>query len=238
MTEQQRSRDYYDTFSHIYEAERHEGYHRWLDERTVALLRRHVTGKDVLEVGCGTGLLLRDVAKNARRAVGVDLSHGMLKPSHERGLDVIQGSATSLPFADQSFDVVYSFKVLAHVPDLAMAMSEMARVLRPGGLAICEFYNKHSLRYAIRRLRPAGQIGAGTTEEDVHTRFHGASELLALMPPSLKLEKTAGLRVATVFPQVFKLPGVGPVWERLEDGLAKTPLHRLAGFLILMLRRI
>ena len=232
MTQHQ-TRRYYDTFSEGYENERHHGYHRWLDTRTVALLRPHATGRRVLEVGCGTGLLLQDVAPVAEQAVGLDLSHGMLTVARRRALDVVEGSATALPFGEDAFDVVYSFKVLAHVPDLPLALRELARVTRPGGVLILEFYNKHSLRHAIRLIRPAGKVGHATTEDDVYTRFHTQAELLAMMPPDLSLERVDGLRIATMVPKLFALKRV----EALEDRLSASPLRRFGGFLILTLRK-
>ena len=232
-----RSRRYYDTFSEIYEAERHRGYHRWLDTRSSALLRPHLPGARVLEVGCGTGLILREVAPMAKHAVGLDLSFGMLSPAQQRGLDVVQASATEIPFADGVFDLVYSFKVLAHVPDIATAVREMVRVTRPGGRLLLEFYNRASLRYVIRRLRRPGHVGPGTTEEDVFTRFDSLRELEALLPAGARLTGVEGLRVATLAPQLFKLPGIGPWWERLEDALSRSPLKRLAGFLVLVIEK-
>ena len=231
------NRRYYDTFATIYEKHRHDGYHRWLDTRTIELLTPAVTGRDVLEVGCGTGLLLKDVATVARHATGLDLSHGMLRAAHERRLNVVQGSATQLPFADASFDVVYSFKVLAHVPDLAAAFAEMARVTRPGGRLFLELYNKQSLRYLVRRFRPAGAVGQGVDEKDVFTRFYDLAELRAMLPASVSLERTHGLRVATLAPQPFRWPVVGSLWARVEDALSASPLHRYAGFLVLELRK-
>ncbi len=231
------TRRYYDTFSERYEAHRHAGYHRWLDTRTVALLRPHVEGRRVLEVGCGTGLLLREVATDAKDAVGLDLSQGMLGLAASRGLRVLQGSATALPFEDHTFDLVYSFKVLAHVPDLEGALREMARVTRPGGRLVLEFYNRDSLRHVIRRVRPAGTVGHQTTEDDVYTRFHGLDELRSLLPPELMIERTHGLRVVTLVPQAFAVPMLGDWVARLEDALSASPLHRLAGFLVLSLLR-
>ncbi len=55
------------------------------------------------------------------RARGVDLSPGMLHKAQARGLDVVLGSATALPFEDNQFDVTCSFKVLAHVPVIELA---------------------------------------------------------------------------------------------------------------------
>ncbi len=236
MSETQ-SRAYYDDFATHYEAERHDGYHRWLDERSVGLVADLALSSRVLEVGCGTGLILREVDPLAAHAVGVDLSHGMLDVARQRNLRVVEGSADALPFADGAFDLVYSFKVLAHVPNLPRALEEMARVTRPGGHLVLEFYNRHSLRYAIRRLRRDGRIGDDKTEADVYTRFHSLSELKAMLPSTVALIRTEGLRVATVLPRLFRVPFVGGAWARLEDTLSASPLHRAAGFLVLVLQR-
>lgn len=234
----ERSRDYYDTFSTIYERERHHGYHRWLDERSVALVRDFARAGRVLEVGCGTGLLLRRVAPLASEAVGLDLSHGMLSVARERALRVVGGSASRLPFRSGAFDLVYSFKVLAHVPDIREAVREMVRVTRPGGRLVLEFYNRRSLRYLVRRLRPAGRVGPQTTEDDVYTRFDALDELRALLPTGTRLLRVEGLRVATVAPQLFRVPGLGRLWAGLEDVLSRSPLRRFAGFVVLVVEKV
>src|SRR5690242_18527125 len=111
------NRSYYDAFAERYEARRGEndpgGYHGLVDELETEFVRRFADRRSVLEVGCGTGLLLRRIAGFAAATRGVDLSPGMLEKARERGLDVVEGSATALPFADESFDVTCSFKVLA-----------------------------------------------------------------------------------------------------------------------------
>jgi ubiquinone/menaquinone biosynthesis C-methylase UbiE len=56
----------------------------------------------------------------------------------------VRGDAERLPFADSSFDAVYSYGVLNHTPDTAGAVNEIRRVLRPGGLAIVGLYHRHS----------------------------------------------------------------------------------------------
>src|SRR5690606_41665954 len=91
-------------------------------------VRQFGAGGDVLEVGCGTGLVLSRIREFAREARGVDLSPGMLELARERGLDVVVGSATALPFPDAAFDVTCSFKVLAPVPAIEQALTETARV--------------------------------------------------------------------------------------------------------------
>jgi len=99
-----------------------------------------VADRDVLEVGSGAGQCSRWVRGRGGRAYGLDLSHRQLQHSRrideDSGLRVpsVLGTATDLPFADASFDVVFcSFGALQFVADLADAVAETARVLRPGG---------------------------------------------------------------------------------------------------------
>ena len=158
------TRAYYDEFSVRYEAERRpnrpDGYHALIDDLEVELVERYGRGGDVLECGVGTGLLLERFARFAKSARGIDLSPGMLDGARARGLDVREASVTSIPFDDASFDVTCSFKVLAHVPEIGRALAEMARVTRPGGVVLAEFYNPLSMRGLVKRLGPAGAISA------------------------------------------------------------------------------
>jgi SAM-dependent methyltransferase len=95
----------------------------------------------ILDAGCGTGGNLEWLARYAGggRVVGIDLVATALdfcrKRTHER---LAQASATDLPFADESFDLVTSFDVLVQIPEFGAderAMREMFRVLKPGGIA-------------------------------------------------------------------------------------------------------
>ena len=98
------------------------------------------TGLDVLEVGSGAGQCSRWVRTHGGRGFGLDLSHRQLQHSlrldEETGVAVpsVRGTATALPFAAGSFDVVFcSFGALQFVSDIDEAVAEVARVLRPGG---------------------------------------------------------------------------------------------------------
>src|SRR4051812_30104674 len=161
------NRAYYDDFAGWYERERHLPYHRMIDDLEVELVERYATGKHTLEVGCGTGLILDRVARFASVAQGIDLSGGMLAKASARGLHVGQASATCLPLGDATVDVAYSFKVLAHIPDIAGAMREMARVVRPGGFVLAEFYNERSVRRLVKAMKPPSAVSATTNDEHV-----------------------------------------------------------------------
>ena len=122
------NRSYYDDFAAWYERERGSGYHRLIDDLELDLVRRYGAGRRVLEAGCGTGLLLERTAQFASYAAGVDLSAGMLARARDRGLDVVQGSITSLPYPSASFDLAYSVKVLAHIEDIETALGAITPI--------------------------------------------------------------------------------------------------------------
>jgi ubiquinone/menaquinone biosynthesis C-methylase UbiE len=155
-----------------------------------------------------------------------------LQNSLQRGLDVSMASIIHLPFKDDSFDTVYSVKVLAHVPDLREALSELGRVVKPGGFVIPEFYNKWSLRHIIKISRPGLKISPVTTDKEVFTRYYSLSEIRALVPTNLKLVHIGGVRIASLIPQFFNVPILGDAMERIERIFSTSPLRRFGGFAI------
>lgn len=230
------NRQYYDAFSAEYERERGQndpgGYHELLDELEAGYVQRFAQGRDVLEVGCGTGLVMLRLRQFARSVRGVDLSPGMLAKAKERGLDVTLGSATELPFETDSFDVACSFKVLAHVPDIEKALSEMARVTRPGGVVVAEFYNPFSLRGLVKRLGPAGKIAQSANEHDVYTRFDSPARARALTPSGCVFAGARGVRIAIPSAKLMKNPLGRRLFRAAEHALCDTPLKNLAGFYV------
>ena len=235
------TRAYYDEFAEAYEAHRdgHDpgGYHDLVDELEVALVERYGRGRDVLEAGCGTGLLLRRIALFARSARGIHLSEKMIAKARARGLDVTQGSATKLPFADASFDVACSFKVLAHVEDVRTALAEMARVVRPGGHVLAEFYNPVSLRGLAKRLGPSGAISRKTNESAVYTRFDPPWRIGALRPHGTRVVASRGVRILTPFAGALGVPILGALLRKGERLFCDSPLRYLGGFWIAVLEK-
>lgn len=236
------TRAYYDEFSHGYERHRlpndPHGYHALIDDLEVRLVERYGRGRDVLECGSGTGLLLARFAEFARSAKGIDLSPGMLAHAKARGLDVREGSVTALPFDDASFDVTCSFKVLAHVPDIALALSEMVRVTRPGGVVLAEFYNPLSFRGLLKRFGPAGKISGQTKEDAVFTRFDPPWVIARVVPAAARLESAYGVRILTPTAAAMKVPGLRSILRGAEHKLADSPLSFFAGFYVAVLRRV
>lgn len=238
---QDSNKRYYDAFSSGYERHRGKndpgGYHELLDELESEYVERFGTGGDVLEVGCGTGLVLGRIREFARSAKGVDLSPGMLEKARERGLDVAEASATALPFEDESFDVTCSFKVLAHIPDIEGALSEMARVTRRGGYVLAELYNPHSLRALVKRYGPAGKVAADAHEKDVFLRFDSPERAKALTPKGCEFVGARGIRIVTPTAHFMRVPLLRQGLRQLERMLCDSPLKAFGGFYVATYRK-
>jgi 2-polyprenyl-3-methyl-5-hydroxy-6-metoxy-1,4-benzoquinol methylase len=88
----------------------------------------------VLEVGCGMGNFAERLAREmSAKVVATDLSPRMVELARERGLDARVADVQELPFDDGEFDCVVANAMLYHVEDVDRALSELARVLEPGG---------------------------------------------------------------------------------------------------------
>jgi len=87
----------------------------------------------VLEVGCGPGEAAERIAASGADVEALDSSERMVELARARGVAARVGDVQELPFADASFDAALAAWMLYHVPDVERAISELARVLRPGG---------------------------------------------------------------------------------------------------------
>lgn len=89
------------------------------------------TNDRILEIGCGRGFLTREVQRIAPATIGTDLNAEAVTNGVTGGLRVMD--ARALDFPDATFDKIYSFHAIEHIPNLAGAFAEMDRVLKPGG---------------------------------------------------------------------------------------------------------
>jgi ubiquinone/menaquinone biosynthesis C-methylase UbiE len=116
-------------------------------------------GRTLLEVGCGVGIDLVRFARGGAIVTGVDLSETAIELArrnfHLHGLaphDLRVANAEALPYADDSFDVVYGHGVVQYTADPARLIRECYRVLRPGGEAIFMVYNRRSWLNALSKV--------------------------------------------------------------------------------------
>src|SRR6266700_2959287 len=113
--------------------------------------------QEILEIGCGGGLICEQLARRKATMVGIDLSEGALAEArtHARqsGLGHIihyeQAYDEALPYANGSFSVIICLDVLEHVRDLKATIAEITRVLAPGGVFVFDTINRTSIARAV-----------------------------------------------------------------------------------------
>jgi SAM-dependent methyltransferase len=177
-----------------------------------------VDGPRILDlgVGPGTSALERATADSATTYFGLDLSREMLRHAGRAAralsvdLTLIRADGTSLPIRDASLDGVTGHSVLYLLPDAALALAEVRRVLRPGGRAA--FLEPRAGRQALRDAFSGGaRCGASLLLWRAMSRLHGRfdeAELVAML-------ERAGLRRARAWP-VMAGYGVMAVAERAD----------------------
>lgn len=152
------------TFFNRYDAFRYRTEGHILEE----LARLHLDGKNILEIGIGQAADSAQIIRRGGVWHGLDLTAEAVFRAKTRFklfdlpfADVKQGSATEIPYADASFDVVYSHGVLHHIPPVRQVSKEIRRVLKPGGRLVIMVYHKKSLNYilSISVLRRLLMIG-------------------------------------------------------------------------------
>lgn len=92
----------------------------------------------LLDVACGGGLLAPHVRHKGYRHVGVDIGESAVRIAREHGVTPLRGDVLRLPVRDGTADVVVAGEVFEHVRDLDRMVAEIARVLKPGGLLVCD----------------------------------------------------------------------------------------------------
>ena len=141
------------------------------------------SGEEVLDVACGPGIVAQALAERGAVVTACDLTPGMLREAATSGARLLRADAVRLPFVDAAFDLVLCRNSFHHFPDPAGALSEAARVLRPGGrlayedMAAAEDLRERDLQETIERLR-----------DRAHARTLPPGEVRALLA-------AAGLRV-------------------------------------------
>lgn len=132
-------------------------------------------GKRVLEIGSGSGIDSAEFARHGAEVVSLDFTVNGTQSTRnlfkEASLthNATRAGAQMLPFRAGSFDCVYSFGVLHHIPDVEPVVADIARVLKPGGELIIMLYNKHSLLYAYSIL--FAHRDEGLNEDQLVSRY-------------------------------------------------------------------
>jgi ubiquinone/menaquinone biosynthesis C-methylase UbiE len=193
-------------------------------------------GALALELGCGTGIFLDQVAESGVALRGIDLSIDLLAHAKRRiaGRDnvrVVCGNAERMPFPDREFDAVYGSSVLHHL-DLLPALREAYRVLKPGGRVVFAEPNILNPQVAVMfHLGMTKHYFGVSPDEMAFSRFHARSVLRDAGFVQIRVDPFDFLHPATPAGWLDKVAAFG---RRLEG----IPLVReIAGSLLMQARR-
>lgn len=203
-------------------------------EAVVAVLRRlsPASGPNVADVGCGAGLISKDLLELGYDVTGVDMSEEMLATAAKvPGLKLQQGDVEHLPFDTASLDKVACLGVITYLPDETRALAELRRILRPDGTMVLAVRNSwemgqrwdlpRALQRALRRL--FGRPGTSAAKSYFHRTF---------VPPALVRGVTAaGFTVEEVIGRGFDVPTLlGRRWLPLRASVRFSRwMERIAG---------
>lgn len=201
-------------------------------------------GKDVLEVGCGSGIAAQMLAEAGSNLTAVDLTPWAVETTRRRLAafalegDVREADGEQLPYATASFDLVFSWGVIHHSSDMARALRELVRVCRPGGRLVLMVYNRRSLFYlaykGFQRFLPVARRlglhfeGARTGETEGLIARHSTvqelrKELEGAGLSDVRIEPYGQDAELLPLPRRIRLP----ITERLPHGFKDRTLRRL-----------
>lgn len=204
-----------------------------------ALLGEAVTASGqfatILDLGCGDGRgydVIRSLLPSARYC-GVDIEGSPEVASRQRSdAEFLSYNGVDLPFADESFDAVYSRQVFEHIRHPDRVMSEVCRVLKPGGIFVCSLsYLEPYHSFSIFNFTPYGVFRIVEDNGLKLVQMRPGTEGLAMIFRQLSARKIGGLRLA--YP-AFELAGRIRGWSARKRNYLKL---RFAGHICFVARK-
>jgi SAM-dependent methyltransferase len=149
-------------------------------------------GERILDLGCGDGQLTARIASTGAGVVGLDASPQMAAAARARGIQVDEGSAERMPYADRTFDAVFSNAALHWVRDQDAMLAEVRRVLKPGGRFVAEMGGQGNIA-AIRVALMAVMSRHGFDGREDNVNYYPTPDIYArrLKQHSFKVERIA-----------------------------------------------
>ncbi len=195
-------------------------YHFYLPELFDWIAGKKPSG-DLLEIGCSMGTDLLQFAKRGMKVTGIDLTEEGIALAEKRfalynlPADLKVDDAENLSFADNTFDVVYSFGVLHHTPDTQKSIDEILRVLKPTGLAVIMLYNRRSFNYLVHWLLNAPFDGSRKDRCPIE-RTYSKNEVNEMF------RNFSNVHLGIEY---FMTTGYGIIWDLLPKSLHRSLGH-------------
>lgn len=182
-------------------------------------LLKEARPRDVVDVGCGTGPLVVELARRGIRSIGIDTSADVLAVARERAQGVMAapefllGSGVAIPMPDASVDAVTLVEVVEHLDDhvLRHSLAEVMRVLRPGGTLMITTPNQEDVAAASRQCPDCGaefhvfQHVRSWTQDGLAATLRAAGFAKVMVRPAMFVEK--GRPLEKLVPLAFRLLG-------------------------------
>ena len=154
---------YHDNAADTYDEDEAEAVHQnEFNQGRIEDIVRDLSRRDgnsfFLDIGCGTGNVLKFGKKYFAKAVGTDVSVNMLKLASNRALEVIQADALFAPFKSETFDVISAFSVLHHIYDYSIVFSQFKRILKKNGTLYTDWDPQKRRNVNIYREKLYGQL--------------------------------------------------------------------------------
>ncbi len=220
-----------------------------VDDTTRVGLMKHILriinfkklkNKNILEVGFGSGLLLKMLSRSCNEITGIDISKKNIDElttvlvKENLSPKLVQGDILNLPLLDDIFDIIICAEVLEHVTNVNKAIQELKRVTRPGGIMVISVPNEEIIKYEFcvhcRNLTPRnGHLNSFNREE--------FSSLLNSL--GLKIEKTKIISskiYALSFLKIFYFTPFSVIID-IIDRLISRYFHIFPPLLIIKIRK-
>lgn len=224
---------------------------RFGQDRRLDLIHRYgeLTGKRILDVGCGLGAYVRKMSAFSDQVYGVDIDAEKVAEASQELPNIHQAPAEKLPFSDSFFDVVLLHEVLEHVDDDRAAVAEALRVIRPAGRVII-FVPNRLFPFETHGVYWRGQYHFG----NIPLVNYLPDSLRNRLCPHVRAYTSSGLRRLftglpcrpLVFTQIYpgydniahSRPHVAALLRGVTYGLENTPLRAFGLSHLLVLERV